>query len=319
MHRNREREEMKVMKIHDVYGDMNLTNMSYLLDPDATQAESGEESMRSKKEDILIPISELVSFKNHPFKVELDDENFRQLVESIEENGLIYPILVRPSGQQYEIIAGHRRVAAGKEAGLEEIPAIVRELDDYEATILMVHSNFYRDKIKVSEKAKAYRMCMEAEKHQGRKGSDTATVIGEGQDSKRQVYRYIRLSYLSDAFLNLIDDGKLPVNTGVEIAYLDERSQELFMEVITELEKIPSTEQAGTLRKIYESDNQPLEREKILTVLCVPDKPKTSGKVAFKTKELENYFDPGTDAADMSKIILELLNKYKEGAFEGII
>lgn len=303
------------MAKNDVYGNMNLTNMSYLLDPGAVQGQQGT----GKEKDTLLPAGKLVSFKDHPFHVETDDGDFRQLVDSIRENGLIYPVVVRPKGDVYEIIAGHRRVAACREAGMEEIPSVIRELDDFEATVLMVHSNFYREKIKTSEKAKAYRMCMEAEKHQGRKGGDTALVIGKGEDSRRQVYRYIRLSYLSDPLLMMVDDGKMPVNTGVELAYLDEASQGAVLGFMDDFGMVPSPAQAADLRKLYEENKKPLSKEMVISLLGKALKKKPAGSISFKRKELQDYFAPDTDAEHMSGIILMLLEKYRDGELDGVL
>lgn len=300
---------------NDVYGNMNLTNMSYLLEPGAVQ----EPQLTGKEKDVLLPAGKLVSFKNHPFQVETDGEDFRQLVDSIRENGLIYPVVVRPAGGEYEIIAGHRRVAACREAGMEEIPSVIRELDDFEATILMVHSNFYRDKIRISEKAKAYRLCMEAEKHQGKKGTDTAFTIGKGEDSRRQVYRYIRLSYLSDPLLQMLDDGKMPVNTGVELAYLDEASQESVLEFMDNFSMVPSSAQAAALRKLYEEKGEPLSKEVVTSLLCEALKKKPASSISFKKKELQDYFAPNTDAEYMSGVILMLLEKYRDGVLDGVL
>ena len=297
----------------NIYEDMNLGDMSYLLD------DSADVGVQKSNNETLMPLECLIPFKEHPFHVDTDEESFQQLVDSIKENGLIYPILVRPMGEKYEIIAGHRRVAACREAGVPEVPAVVRAMDDFDATILMVHSNFYREKILISEKAKAYRMCMDAEKHQGKKGTDTAAVIGKDHDSKRQVYRFIRLSYLSDDFLGLLDNGKIPMNIGVELSYLSTEAQEILWNVMQEYGLYPSAEQAGALRKLY-GDTGGITYQDIVVIMTETlKKPKSNNNISFKRKDLQEYFEDDTDAEYMAAVIRVLLSKYHNGEFDGII
>jgi ParB family chromosome partitioning protein len=301
------------MANNNLYNNMGLSDFSYLLDPSASGTSQSVET-EIKNMETTLKIADLVAFHNHPFHVDTESEDFQQLVESIRENGVIYPILVRPMDDKYEIIAGHCRVEASKIAGLTEIPAVCKVMDDYEATIIMVHTNINgRGKILLSEKAKAYRMCMDAEKHQGRKGTDTAVMVGNGQDSKRQVYRYVRLSYLSDDFLDLLDNGKLPITTGHELAFLDEASQRAIYKYIEQFEKYPSTAQAAKLRELYEENHSSLSFERIVAELTDVPKVKAATKVSFKTKMLADYFDAGTDAEEMSNVILMLLTKYRNG------
>ena len=308
---------------NNLFDNMGLSDMSYLLDPQSQEQTVDSEKMIdqvSKPDETTVALSSLVPFKNHPFHVDTDSEEFINLVDSIRENGVIYPILIRPMGEKYEIIAGHCRATAAEKAGLTEIPAVIKVMDDYEATVIMVHTNIYgRDKIRISEKAKAYRMCMDAEKHQGKKGVDTATMIGNGQDSKRQVYRFVRLSYLSDDFLEFIDTGKLPVSTGLEIAYMDKDSQTALGEYIDTVNKLPSTEQASKLRKLYEDTSESLTFERIVAELTEKPKVKAPTKLTFKTKDIESYFDQGTDAEQMENVILMLLSKYHNGDFDNML
>lgn len=301
------------MASNDLFDNMGLSDLSYLLDnPQQAEPMVVPETVEQNK--IFVNISELVPFNNHPFHVDKTDEEFLRLVDSIKENGVLNPILVRPLDDKYEIVSGHCRATAAEIAGLTEIPAVIRVMSDYEATIVMVHTNIGgRSKIRISEKAKAYRMIMEAEKHQGKKGYDTATLIGQGNDSKRQVYRYIRLSYLCDGFLDMLDAGKLPMATGMELAYLDDDSQASVIEYIETIGKYPSTEQAAKLRKIYEEETKSLSYEKVIAEIMEKPKVKAATKVTFKTKELESYFDEGTAVEDMSNVIIRLLSKYKSG------
>ena len=293
-------------KNKDMYS--NLTDMSYLLDPDAMDNDSEKEG----DSETIIKISDLLEFKDHPFNVNTGSADFEELVESIKENGLIYPILVRPVDDKYEIISGHRRVAACKAAGLNEVSAIVRPLDDYEATILMVHSNLYRPEISISEKANAYRMCMEAEKHQGIKGVDTAAAIGEEvSDSRAKVYRYIRLSFLQQELLKMVDEKKLTINAGIELSYLDEAAQDVLWNFVTSYDIVPSNEQASAIRKEWNEEKH-ISKEFLISVLIGKEK-KVARSFSLKKKEINEYFDADCDSEYVSKVIHTLLRKYKDG------
>ncbi|MDO4966140.1 MAG: ParB/RepB/Spo0J family partition protein, partial [Lachnospiraceae bacterium] len=262
-------------------------------------------------------ISDLHEFDNHPFNVITDSDDFNELVESIKENGVIYPILVRPQDDKYEIISGHRRVAACKAAGLTEVPAIIRPMDDYEATVLMVHTNLYRPEISIMERAKAYRMCHDAEKHQGKKfGGDTAERLGaEASDSRRKVYRYIRLSYLNDYLLSGVSEKRLTINIGIELSYLDEASQAILQEVIEEYSILPNIEQATLLGELGKK-SETISKEKIIAIILGEEKKKAvKNSISFKKKDIESYFEPETAPERMSEIIVQLLQKYKEGVF----
>ena len=313
----------------DIFGDLSSVipnGAAYLLDPSvAPKVESMPESGETMSNDTnIIEIDKLVSFSDHPFSVNTNDDDFNELVQSIKDNGVICPILVRPVGEKFEIISGHRRVAACKEAGLSEIPAHVKDLTDYQATVLMVHSNLYREKINHSEKAKAYRMIRDAEKHQGIKGIDTAASIGEGHDSKRQVYRYIRLSYLKDEMLDLIDAGSIAFRAGVELGHLSETAQDNLMEFMKKTKYYPSLEDAEKLKKAFIEESE-LSFEKIVSLLSFTKKDKKDSdkseekalkpksKISFKCRELEDYFIPGTDPDYMESVILCLLKKYSDG------
>lgn len=293
-------------KRDDLY--KNLSNLSYLLDDEAV--ENGQDS--EGKAESIIRIDELLEFKDHPFNVNTESADFEELVESIRTNGLIYPILVRPVDDKYEIISGHRRVAACKEAGLEEVSAIIRPLDDYEATILMVHSNLYRPEISISEKAHAYRMCMEAEKHQGIKGVDTAASIGEEvSDSRAKVYRYIRLSFLQTDLLKMVDEKKLTINAGIELSYLDEAAQDVLWNFITSYDIVPSNVQASAIRKEWNEEKH-ISKEFLISVLIGKEK-KIARTFSLKKKEINEYFDADCDPEYVSKVIHTLLRKYKDG------
>lgn len=283
-------------------------DMSYLLDEEVVGENSGNEQ--------VISINLLIPFKKHTFKVNTEDSAFQELVESIKEGGLIYPILVRPAGDMYEIIAGHRRVAACKAAGLTEVPAVVKVLSDYEATFVMVHSNLYRPEISISEKAKSYRLLRDEGKHQGVKGEDTAAMMGEQySDSRRKVYRYIKLSYLTDEFLEWIDTKVLSVNIGLEIATMDEDTQKQLYDFLNEYNVKLAITQAENLAKKYNANNKQLSFEELTAELLAPvAKKKASPKVTFKRSQLQEYFKPDTDEETMANVIFTLLQKYKDGA-----
>lgn len=284
-----------------------ITDLSYLLDEEAVDKKEVEGNSET-----IIKVSDLLEFKDHPFNVNTESDDFEELVESIRTNGLIYPILVRPVDDKYEIISGHRRLAACKELGFEEVSAIVRPLDDYEATVLMVHSNFHRPEISISEKAHAYRMCMEVEKHQGIKGVDTAAEIGEkASDSRAKVYRYIRLSFLKDEILKLVDSNKLKINAGVELSYLDEEAQNVLWDFISTNEIIPNNVQAVVIRKEWNERNN-LTMEILISIMLGKEK-KTAKAFSLKKKEINEYFDADCDPEYVSKVIHTLLRKYKDG------
>lgn len=307
------------MKKADLEKKLNLGDKSYLLNADSFESEAaGSGSDAGEKK--TAPYERFVGFRDHPFSINKEDESFAELVDSIKRNGLIYPLLVRPTdGDQLEVVSGHRRLEACHDAGVEEIPYILRDLDDFDATIMMVHSNFYRQNIRPSEKARAYRMCMEAEKHQGVKGVDTAALAGQDEDSKRQVYRYVRVSYLSDYFLHLLDEGKLKFNAGVELAYLDESAQDNLKKFIEEYEIVPGINESSQLRKAYE-EKVGLSYESIVSLLSdAPKKKSGKNSVSIKKDEIEDYFGEDPDMEFVHDMIMRILEKYKEGALDKIL
>lgn len=296
----------------NIFDNPGFKDMSYLLD----EAASEDIIPQGTGNEQIIPAKLLIPFKGHPFEVNTEDDDFWELVESIKEGGLIYPILVRPCGTKYEIIAGHRRVEAYKAAGHTEVPVIVRILSDYEAVFIMVHSNLYRPEIKISERAKAFRMLRDAGKSQS--ANTGASIAKDYKISRRKVYRYIRLSYLSDVYLELIDKKKLSINVGMEFSYLDEDAQGILYEFLDEYKVTVSTEQAKELRSIFEKNSE-LTTEWISSVLLLPPKKKENAKVSFKKSELQEYFKPDTDEKFISNVIHQLLRKYKEGVLDQYI
>lgn len=299
----------------NIFKNLQQIDTSYLLDPSVKQElENADIEVTTDKAKVL-QLGQLVPFKNHPFHVDTESEKFQELVDSVKENGIIQPVLVRPlPGDRYEIIAGHCRTEAARLNGLEEVPVVVVDVDDFTATKLMAHTNIYgRDEILLSEKAKAYRMCLDEEKKNGNNRTVTAENVGAGKDSKRQVQRFVRLSYLSDDLLSLVDKKKLTIQIGVELAFLDTESQEALYQYIDQFQNVPNLVQAKLLRDMVNKDGKPLSYEKVVALLAAPPKDKPKTKVTFKTKELENYFEAGTSVDEMEAIIKRLLSKYKDG------
>jgi ParB family chromosome partitioning protein len=297
----------------NIFDNLKKMDTSYLLDPSLGNGVPSDAS----NEPLDIKLDKLIPFKNHPFRVDIESDKFQELLDSVKEYGVIQPILIRQNedGVYYEIISGHCRVEAARLVGMECIPAKIMKLDDFTATAFMTHSNIYgRDEILISEKAKAYRMCLDEEKKLGRNRTETAEYIGAGKDSKRQVQRYVRLSYLNDNFLCLIDKGSLSVQAGVELAFLDSESQTVLYDFISKFDLALNFEQAQAIREISNNEGV-LSSERLVPLFFnihdAPPKPKN--KVTFKTKELAGYFDEGTTAEVMTDIIKRLLEKYKAG------
>ncbi len=275
----------------------------------------------SEQKEVELPLSELHAFPDHPFKV-VDDEAMQSLADSIKNRGVLHPIVVRvdPNGG-YQIISGHRRRFASEKAGLKSIPAYVAELDDDEAIILMTAANFYqREGALPSEKAKAYRMKSDAiKRHQGAsKGKHTIEEIGEGTtDSSTQIKRFIRLSYLSDELLDLIDTKKLGIDQGVQISYLNKEQQLVFSDVLNEViagsPTVVSIQQAKEIRDVAEKGG--LSRELIISILLSKTAPKR--KVSFNADKLQKYFTDDYTNEDIEEIIIGLLEKWKEGENHG--
>ena len=225
--------------------NISLSSYDDIFETDESRADAQLERVQK------IPISELVPFKDHPFKV-VDDEAMLRTTESIAQYGVLTPLIARPlEDGTYEIISGHRRVHAAQAAGLTEVPVIVRDMDDDAATVLMVDSNLQREHILPSERAFAYKMKLEAIKHQGERTDLTSDQLGpklpaarkvaqEAKDSMTQVKRYIRLTYLIHELLDLVDEKKISFNPAVELSYLKPTEQEMFLSVMEWSQNAPS-------------------------------------------------------------------------------
>ena len=263
-----------------------------------------------------IALTELFPFRDHPFKV-LDDEAMTDTVESVKTHGVLVPGIARPRAEGgYELVSGHRRKRASELAGLEKMPVIVREMDDDEAVLMMVDSNLQRENILPSEKAWAYRMKLEALKHQGVK--DTSRQLGEkysidelsanSNDSARNIHRFIRLTELAPSMLQLVDDKKLPFNPAVELSYLTKEEQMKLSEKMAELSHVPSLEQAKRLRKF--SQEGKLGEDVIEAILT--EERKTPPQVTLKGEKLRQYFSEGYTQKQIEDVIISLLETWKK-------
>ena len=261
-----------------------------------------------------ISIDLLVPFENHPFKERSGIEQ-QELTESIKENGLLEPIIVRsfPAGK-YEIISGHRRVEACKELGITSIPVTIKELTKDEAIVQMVDSNIHREHILPSEKAFAYKMKLEAIKHQGK--ATFRQVVGKSEsadeisdtESGRQVQRYIRLTYLIPELLKLVDEERIAFTPAVEISYLSEYEQQILLEQIEFTDATPSLSQAQRLRKFSKDGNFFVDT--VFTVLN-EEKPNQKEQVRFMEEDIRKYFPKSYTKSDMQKTIISLLEKWQ--------
>ena len=258
---------------------------------------------------VNIPLNELYEFKDHPFRV-LDDEKMEETVESIKAHGVLMPGIARPRKEGgYEIISGHRRRRASELAGKTEMPFIIKDYSDDEATVIMVDSNIQREDILISEKAKAYHMKYMAMKHQGTAGGISLDVMSEQTgESQKTVQRYIYLARLTDELLGLVDAKKLGVKQGVEISALDTTQQEIVYQVLSELGSIIDVEQAT---RIKEAGKKGYLNEAYLRDMLTYVKPPVR-KVVFNQKKLDSYFDPTTSNSDIEDLIVKLLDEWKE-------
>lgn len=281
-----------------------------------TQEERDAEKLEKVEK---IAVSSISNFPNHPYQVK-ENEEMEDFVENIKENGVIHPVIVRTKEDgTYEMISGHRRKRACELAGIKEIPAIVREMSDEDATILMVDSNKQRERILPSEKAFAYKMKLEAMKKQGKRNDLTsrpmvdklksADIIGEEVgESGRQIQRYIRLTELIPELLQLVDDEKMKLRPAVEISYLTKSEQEYVFEVMEYNEVFPSHPQARELKKL--SADGKLTDDDIDRILS-EEKPNQKENIKFSVDKVKGYFPKEYTPTEMQKIIVKLLENYQ--------
>ena len=264
-----------------------------------------------------IPLAELHPFKDHPFHV-VDDEKMREMSESVAQYGVLVPVIVRPRPEGgYEIVAGHRRKRASELAGKQTMPVIVRNMDNDEATIIMVDSNLQREKFLPSEKAFVYRMKLAAIKHQGQRLDLTSrpvgarsdeTLTGDSPDSARQIQRFIRLTELVPGLLALVDQEKFPLRPAVEVSYLTQDEQELLYDVMENNSfGPPSIEQAKKIREY--GGRTDLTTSLIIDILS--DKKPPPVKITLKKEYLSQYFPKDYTQQQMEEVILTLLKNWK--------
>jgi len=259
---------------------------------------------------VNLKVDDLVTFEGHPFKV-IDDESMEELAESIKDNGILVPITVRNiSNHLYEIISGHRRCFAARKIGLEEIPAVVKDMTDDEATIAMVDSNLYRPNILPSEKAFSYKMKYEAMKHQGKAGGNARDILGEENgESGRTVANYIRLIELLPELLAYVDDGSISLLSAVSLSYLSKDYQQELLDIIDTIGKYPNSAQAQQIRELAEDKNSKFTLE--VTVLLQGADKKASRSFKMSAKKLNSYFPESFSNEDIEDTIIKLLEDWK--------
>ena len=298
--------------------NISLSSYDDIFETDESRADNQLEKVQK------IPISELVPFKNHPFKV-VDDEAMLRTTESIAQFGVLTPLIARPlDNGGYEIISGHRRAHAAEAAGLTEVPVIVRDMDDDAATVLMVDSNLQRESILPSERAFAYKMKLEAMKRQGEhtdlQGDRTSSQVGMklqtldviGQDtgeSRNQVHRYIRLTNLIPELLDMVDQKQISFNPAVELSYLTPEEQQHVIEAMDFTQAAPSLSQAQRLKKLSQEGGCTLEAmQEILGEVKKGD----LERVAFKSEQLRKYFPKSYSPKQMQDTIIKLLEQWQK-------
>ena len=278
--------------------------------------ESRQEQQREQVQQI--PIGELFPFKNHPFKV-LDDESMQRTVESVEQYGVLSPLIARPRPEGgYEIISGHRRQHAAQLAGLDTLPVIVRNMDDDAAVLLMVDSNLQRENILPSERAFAYKMKLEALKNQGARSDLTSAQVAPklstekiGEEvgmSKDNVKRYIRLTNLVPELLDMVDEKKIAFNPAVELSYLDEAQQRDFLEAMNDTQNAPSLSQAQRLKKLAQEGHFSYD---VAFAVMGEEKKDELDKVVIKNDTLRKYFPRSYTPKQMEDTIIKLLEQWQ--------
>ena len=298
-------------------GNISLTSYDDIFETDESRADSQLERVQN------ISISELVPFKDHPFKV-VDDEAMLRTTESIAQYGVLTPLIARPlEGGGYEIISGHRRAHAAEMAGLTDVPVLVRQMDDDAATVLMVDSNLQRENILPSERAYAYKMKLEAIKHQGERLDLTSGQLGQKSvgavsrdvlaeqsgESSRQVQRYIRLTNLIPELLEMVDQKQISFNPAVELSYLAPEEQEVFMQAMDEVQASPSLSQAQRLKKLAQEGNFTMDAAReIMNEVKKGD----LERVTFRNEQLRKYFPRSYTTQQMQDTIIKLLDQWQK-------
>ena len=280
--------------------------------------ESRQEQQREQVQQI--PIGELFPFKNHPFKI-LDDESMQRTVESVEQYGVLSPLIARPRPEGgYEIISGHRRQHAAQLAGLDALPVIVRQMDDDAAVLLMVDSNLQRENILPSERAFAYKMKLEAIKNQGARSDLTSgqivqksklsieRVAEDAGEGYKTVQRFIRLTNLIPELLDMVDEKKIAFNPAVELSYLDESQQRDFLEAMNDTQNAPSLSQAQRLKKLAQEGHFSYD---VAFAVMGEEKKDELDKVVIKNDTLRKYFPRSYTPKQMEDTIIKLLEQWQ--------
>ena len=268
-----------------------------------------------------IPLTELHPFKNHPFKVK-DDEAMMETADSIKQYGVLVPAIARPDPEGgYELVAGHRRHRASELAEKETMPVIVRDLDDDAATIIMVDSNLQRESLLPSERAFAYKMKLEAVKHQGARTDLTSRQLGEKSqtsiqkvadqagESQRQVQRYIRLTELIPELMDMVDEKKIALNPAYELSFLKKEEQVDLLDAMDSEQATPSLSQAQRLKKYSQEGHLTLD---MMRVIMVEEKKSDLDRVTFTSDTLRKYFPKSYTPARMQETIIKLLEAWQK-------
>ena len=297
--------------------NIRLSSLDDLFSTEETRQEAQADAGREKVR--MIPLDELHPFAHHPFKVK-DDEAMQDTVESVKAYGVLVPAIARPREEGgYELVAGHRRHRASLLAGLAEMPVIVRELDDDEATIIMVDSNLQRETLLPSERAFAYRMKLEAMKRQGARADltsrqvvgklETADAIGKDVgESGRQIQRFIRLTYLVPPLLDMVDEHKVAFNPAVELSYLTAEEQTALLDAMDSEQATPSLSQAQRLKKFSQEGR--LSEDVMRAILSEEKKPEV-GKITLSSDKLRRYFPKSFTPHQMEQTIFRLLEQWQ--------
>ena len=298
-----------------------IDHQTFKLDDFFTTQEQRDENKKEKIE--IIDLDLIDDFPEHPFKVR-ENEDLIKLQESIKLNGVLEPIIVRKKGDRYEIVSGHRRKKASELIGKSEIPCIVRNMSDDEATIYMVDSNMHREFILPSEKAKAYKMKLDAMKHQGIRNDLTSFPVGnkltsaetvgkEMGESKNQVYRFIRLNYLIPELLDMVDNSVLEqtpsiaLRPAVELSYLKESEQKLVLDSINYTDSTPSHAQAIQFRKL--SENNQLTEQKIDEIMS-QEKPNQIPRISLSEDKIRKVIPKSLKINDMEDFVIKACEYY---------
>ena len=301
--------------------NIRLSSLDDLFSTEETRQEAQADAGREKVR--MIPLDELHPFAHHPFKVK-DDEAMQDTVESVKAYGVLVPAIARPREEGgYELVAGHRRHRASLLAGLAEMPVIVREMDDDEATIIMVDSNLQRETLLPSERAFAYRMKLEAMKRRaGRPSKENCDQVGHNfigkrsidvladgaPDSRNQIQRFIRLTYLVPPFLDMVDEHKVAFNPAVELSYLTSEEQVALLDAMDSEQSTPSLSQAQRLKKFSQEGR--LSEDIMRAILSEEKKPEV-GKITLSSDKLRRYFPKSFTPQQMEQTIFRLLEQWQ--------